>query len=148
MQDSNSDSAATPLEGRRGPDPSPLRLLLVEDNGINLKVAVRMLQRLGYHAETVCDGREAVNTAAATPFDIILMDVHMPVLDGLEATKEIRKLDLPWRQPKIVAMTAAAMADDERRCRDAGMDDYLTKPIKLRALQETLERVTRSLEQT
>jgi len=146
MQDSN--SAATPLEDRRIPDPSPLRLLLVDDNGVNLKVAVRMLKRLGYHAETASDGREAVNAVAASPYDIVLMDVHMPVLDGLEATAEIRKLDLAWQQPTIVAMTAAAMADDERRCRVAGMDDYIPKPIKLRTLQETLERVTLGLDRT
>ena len=128
------------MEGGRTA-PSLLRLLLVDDNGVNLKVAVRMLKRLGYHADTVRDGREAVNAVTASPYDIVLMDIHMPVLDGLEATAEIRRLALPWHQPKIVAMTAAAMSDDERRCRDAGMDDYIPKPIRLRKLKETLERV-------
>ncbi len=136
---SNTDPTATPSAARPSPEPSPHRLLLVEDNGVNRKVALRMLQRLGYQADTAEDGREAVDAITARPYDIVLMDVHMPVLDGLEATAEIRKLRLDWAQPTIVAMTAAAMTDDERRCREAGMDHYISKPIKLRALQDVLE---------
>ena len=137
---SNTNSTAPSQTARSPVEASPYRLLLVEDNGVNRKVALRMLRRLGYEADVAEDGREAVNAIVAKPYDIVLMDVHMPVLDGLEATVEIRKLRLNWAQPTIVAMTAAAMTDDERRCRDAGMDHYISKPIKLRSLKETLDR--------
>jgi CheY-like chemotaxis protein len=104
----------------------PARVLLVEDSPINQKVALRMLERLGYRADVA--------------YDIVLMDVQMPVLDGLEATRRIRQSPLSGPQPWIVAMTAEALAGDEARCRAAGMDDYVTKPVQLGALTAALRR--------
>jgi len=123
------------------PDMSTKRLLLVDDNPINRKVALRMLDRLGCSTPDIaCDGSEAVSAIAHVAYDIILMDVQMPVLDGLEATRAIRDLDLQWPQPTIIAMTAVAMTGDEARCRAAGMDDYITKPLRMKLLRDALAR--------
>ena len=118
----------------------PARVLLVEDSPINQKVALRMLERLGYRADVACDGGEAVEVVQKIAYDIVLMDVQMPVLDGLEATRRIRQSALSGPQPWIVAMTAEALAGDEARCRAAGMDDYVTKPVQLGALTAALRR--------
>lgn len=108
----------------------PLRILLAEDNVVNQKVARLMLKRLGYNADIVGNGLEAVKAVRLRPYDIILMDVQMPELDGLEATSQIRAMtDLP-NQPWIVALTANAMQGDRERCLEAGMDDYIAKPLK------------------
>ncbi len=115
------------------------RLLLVEDSPINQRVALRMLERMGLRADVAADGREAVEMVGRRDYDVVLMDVQMPVLDGLEATRAIRRLAL-GRQPWIVAMTAEALSGDEVRCRAAGMDDYVTKPVHARALAAALRR--------
>ena len=110
-------------------DRFPLRVLLAEDNPVNKKVALRLLERLGYQAESVSGGAEAVEVVGAQRFDLVFMDVQMPGMDGLEATRRIRA-DLPAdRQPVIVALTANAIAGDAEMCRAAGMDDYLSKPV-------------------
>jgi CheY-like chemotaxis protein len=110
-------------------DRLPLRVLLAEDNPVNKKVALRLLERLGYEAESVTGGAEAVEVVGARRFDLVFMDVQMPGMDGLEATRRIRA-DLPAdRQPVIVALTANAIAGDAEMCRAAGMDDYLSKPV-------------------
>lgn len=116
----------------------PARILLVEDNPINQKVALRMLDRLGYKADLASDGAEAVERVRRMPYDIIFMDIQMPVLDGLDATRQIRASALPGAQPWIIAMTAEALNDDEARCRAAGMNDYVTKPVQLQTLAKTL----------
>jgi CheY-like chemotaxis protein len=124
----------------------PLRILLVDDNAINLKVAVRMLQQLGYQPETAVNGREAVDALDRKPFDFIFMDVMMPELDGLEATRLIRKRQMGGDQLNyqsriiIVAMTAHAMQGDREKCIAAGMDDYLSKPVRPKDIREMLER--------
>lgn len=122
--------AAPPTDGPR------LRVLLAEDNAINLKVALAMLRRLGCQPRTATTGREALAACATEQFDLVLMDVQMPEMDGLEATRRIRRL--MDRQPVIVAMTANAMDGDRELCLEAGMDDYVTKPITLDTLRRAL----------
>ena len=117
-----------------------LRVLLAEDLHINQMVAKRMLARLGCRTDVVDDGDAAVQAACTGSYDVILMDVQMPVVDGLEATRRIRA-DTAIRQPWIVALTANAMADDRTRCLAAGMNDFLTKPITLAALADVLAGV-------
>lgn len=119
----------------------PLRILLAEDNLVNQKVAQRMLKRLGYEASVANNGMEAVQAIASDPYDIILMDVQMPEMDGLEATRHIRAEGAAISpQPYIIAMTAAAMQLDRDKCLDAGMDDFLSKPARLEDLLGALKR--------
>ncbi|MEO0802297.1 MAG: PAS domain S-box protein [Cyanobacteria bacterium J06642_2] len=118
----------------------PLTILLAEDNAINQKVALRLLDRLGYGADVVANGLEALAALQRRSYDLILMDVQMPQMDGLEATRQIvceRDMAL---QPRIVAMTANAMQGDRERCLAAGMDDYISKPVRLEELQAALAR--------
>ena len=122
----------------------PLTILLAEDNLVNQKVAARMLQRLGYDVEVAKDGIEAVDAVHQTPYDIVFMDVQMPELDGLEATRRIRLDTSLAHQPYIIAMTAAAMQMDRDKCLDAGMDDFVSKPVRLEDMQETLARYHRT----
>ncbi len=118
----------------------PLRILLAEDNTVNQRLAVRLLARMGYRADVAGNGLEVLEALQRQSYDLILMDVQMPEMDGLETTRAIRK-DLVARQrPHIVAMTANAMQGDREECLAAGMDDYLTKPIQVKALHEALER--------
>jgi CheY-like chemotaxis protein len=118
------------------------RLLLVEDNSINQRVALAILSRLGYRADTVANGREAVTALCRAPYDLVLMDCQMPEMDGYEATRAIRAEGSPVlnRTLPIIAMTANAMQGDRERCLESGMDDYLTKPINTKALAECLAR--------
>jgi CheY-like chemotaxis protein len=115
----------------------PLRILLAEDNPVNQKIALRLLDRMGYRAQVAADGNEAIAALEASPFDVILMDVQMPELDGLEATRRIRNR---WGTdgPRIIAMTANAMEGDREACLAAGMDDYIAKPIRPEALASAL----------
>ncbi len=122
-----------PREARR-------RVLIVEDNAVNRKVAASMLARLGYRADAVSNGRDALTALGQERYDLVLMDVHMPRMDGLETTREIRRR-WPSGSPRIVAMTASAGESDRRRCLAAGMDEYLSKPVRLSNLEATLERV-------
>jgi len=116
-----------------------LQILLVEDNKINQKVALKMLEKIGYNADCAENGKEAVDVLNEKFYDIVLMDCQMPVMDGFEATKAIRELELE-RQTKthIIAMTAFAMTGDREKCIDSGMDDYLSKPIDRNTLKEML----------
>jgi len=115
---------------------SPLKILLVEDGTMNQTVALGLLRRLGYRADVAWNGREAVEALERQPYDVVLMDVHMPELDGLDATRQIRDR---WKEgPHIIAMTANAMAEDREACLAAGMNDYLAKPIRLDTLAEAL----------
>ncbi len=116
------------------------RILLAEDNPVNEKVATHTLRRLGYEVHGVQNGREAVIAWQAGRFDLILMDCQMPVLDGYEATREIRSLEQGARRIPIVALTAHAMKDDDLKCKEAGMDEHLTKPLDRERLQGCLER--------
>jgi CheY-like chemotaxis protein len=116
------------------------RILLAEDNPVNEKVATHTLRRLGYEVHAVENGREAVIAWQTGRFDLILMDCQMPVLDGYEATREIRSLERGAQRIPIVALTAHAMKDDDLKCKEAGMDEHLTKPLDRERLQGCLER--------
>ncbi|HET8877084.1 MAG TPA: GAF domain-containing protein, partial [Casimicrobiaceae bacterium] len=119
----------------------PLRILLAEDNVVNQKLALRLLQQMGYRADLASNGVEAVESVARQTYDVVLMDVQMPEMDGLEASKAITARFRPSERPRIVAMTANAMQGDRELCLAAGMDDYMTKPIRVDALVEALARV-------
>jgi PAS domain S-box-containing protein len=117
-------------------------VLLAEDNDINQLVAVDTLAVLGYQADVAHNGLEAIQLAAAKPYQAILMDCQMPTMDGFEATRELRRRETPEQHTPIIAMTAGALTEDRQRCLDAGMDDYLAKPIDTDALRAALERWT------
>ena len=119
----------------------PLRILLAEDNAVNQKLALRLLQQMGYRADLAANGIEAVESVQRQAYDVVLMDVQMPELDGLDATRQICQLLPPARRPRIVAMTANAMQGDREMCMAAGMDDYLAKPIRVDRLVEALNGV-------
>ncbi|MRR50901.1 MAG: response regulator, partial [Rhodocyclaceae bacterium] len=119
-----------------------LRILLAEDNAINQKLALTLLTKWGHQVEIAATGREALDRCAARPFDLILMDMQMPEMSGLEATVEIRRREVTAATPRrtpIIALTANAMQGDRERCLDAGMDDYLSKPLKSAELQAKLD---------
>jgi CheY-like chemotaxis protein len=119
----------------------PLRILVAEDNAVNQKLALRILQQMGYRADLASNGIEAIESVERQTYDVVLMDVQMPEMDGLEAS---RRITAKWAQdarPRIVAMTANAMAGDREMCLAAGMDDYITKPIRVEQLVEALNRV-------
>jgi len=118
----------------------PLRILLAEDNLSNQKLALVMLERLGYHADVAVNGSEVLAAFERQPFDVILMDVQMPEMDGLDATREIRRRVAVEQQPYIVAMTADVIEDDRKEFIAAGMDDYVGKPILIKDLVAALKR--------
>jgi CheY-like chemotaxis protein len=120
----------------------PLRILLAEDNAVNQKLAMRLLQQMGYRADLASNGLEAVESVQRQPYDVVLMDVQMPELDGLDATRRICALMPAGERPRIIAMTANAMQGDREMCIDAGMDDYLTKPIRVERLVEALAQAS------
>jgi signal transduction histidine kinase/DNA-binding response OmpR family regulator/HPt (histidine-containing phosphotransfer) domain-containing protein/PAS domain-containing protein len=118
----------------------PLRILLAEDNATNQKLALRLLARMGYHADVAANGLEVMEALGRQPYDVVLMDVQMPEMDGLEATRTLRR-ELPkMRQPHVIAMTANAMQGDREMCLAAGMDDYVSKPIRIEELVEALSK--------
>jgi PAS domain S-box-containing protein len=114
---------------------TPLDVLVVEDNPVNQKVATRLLERLGYRADVAGNGLEALQILDLRRFDLVFMDMQMPEMDGLTATREIRRRYPARRQPRIVALTANAVPGDRQRCLEAGMDDYVPKPAKLEDLR-------------
>jgi CheY-like chemotaxis protein len=117
-----------------------MRLLLVEDHPVNRTLALALLTKLGLGADVAENGRQAVDLVMAHAYDVILMDVQMPVLDGIAAAREIRNLALPL-QPRIIALTANAYARDRELCLAAGMDDFLSKPFRLEELRDKLQHV-------
>ncbi|GIV59863.1 MAG: hypothetical protein KatS3mg043_0952 [Rhodothermaceae bacterium] len=117
-----------------------LRILLAEDNLVNQKVIQQFLKRMGYRADTVANGLEVLDAFKRSPYDVILMDVQMPEMDGLEATRRIRADYAPDRQPRIIAITANATRQDQQLCLEAGMDDYISKPVRVEALRDALAR--------
>jgi CheY-like chemotaxis protein len=121
-----------------------LRILLAEDNIVNQKVMYRMLKKLGYRAEVAANGLEVLEALKHSRYDVILMDVQMPMMDGLEATRFIRQA---WPDgPKIIAITAYALKGDKEKCLEAGMDGYISKPVKMVELRTVLEPYNRSSE--
>jgi CheY-like chemotaxis protein len=119
----------------------PLRILLAEDNVVNQKLALRILQQMGYRADLASNGIEAVESVERQTYDVVLMDVQMPEMDGLEAARRITTKWSANERPRIVAMTANAMQGDREMCLEAGMDDYLTKPIRVERLVAALNLV-------
>lgn len=118
----------------------PIRILLAEDNLVNQKVMLRMLKKIGHRADVAANGLEVLKAIEMVPYDVILMDVQMPEMDGIAATEEIRRR---WHDkgPKIIAITAYALAGDKEKCLEVGMNDYISKPVKIDELKATLERV-------
>lgn len=124
------------------PDGMPeLRVIVADDNPVNRKVALSFLKRLGYQADAAANGVELLERLKTDLYDVVFMDVQMPEMDGLEATRRIRGELPPARQPRIVAMTAAAFAEDRVRCLGAGMEDYVSKPMSMEELAGVLRRV-------
>ena len=121
----------------------PLRILLAEDNVVNQKLALRLLQQMGYRADLASNGIEAIESVQRQTYDVVLMDVQMPEMDGLEASRQINARWQPPERPRIIAMTANAMQGDREMCLAAGMDDYLTKPIRVERLVEALNQRAR-----
>jgi CheY-like chemotaxis protein/HPt (histidine-containing phosphotransfer) domain-containing protein len=127
------------------PSQSTIAILLVEDGAVNQTVALNMLTRLGHQADVAWNGLEALEALEQHPYEVVLMDVQMPELDGLGATRRIRER-WPDGGPHIIAMTANAMTEDREECLAAGMDDYLAKPIRLEMLAGALEDALRAVE--
>jgi len=127
-----------------GPDVGPpLSVLLAEDSLVNQKLAIGLLLKKGHDVVVANNGQEALELFRTHRFDLILMDVQMPDMDGFEATKAIRELERDGARTPIIAITAHAMKGDRERCLQAGMDGYLSKPIRARALYNTIHRFTR-----
>jgi signal transduction histidine kinase/DNA-binding response OmpR family regulator/HPt (histidine-containing phosphotransfer) domain-containing protein len=118
----------------------PLRILVAEDNVVNQQLALLVLQKLGYQAEVTANGLEALQALEREPYDVVLMDVQMPTMDGLEATRRIHQRWPEGRRPHIIAATASAMPEEREACLAAGMDDYLSKPIRVDELAAALRR--------
>ncbi|MEO8371263.1 MAG: response regulator, partial [Candidatus Solibacter sp.] len=127
--------SAAQFDGRQ------LRVLIAEDNVVNQKVAVRILEKLGIRADVAANGREAVEMVRLLPYDVVFMDCQMPEMNGYEATAEIRRTEPKSRRTPIVAMTAEVLGDCRERCTAAGMDAFVTKPIRVQALTEALQQV-------
>src|SRR5206468_1453924 len=126
----------------------PLRILLAEDNEVNQRLAGRVLEKHGHSVIIVGDGRDALKALDREKFDVVLMDVQMPNMSGLEATAAIRLVEkMIGTHVPIIAMTAHAMAGDRQRCLESGMDDYLAKPLDPKTLFEAIERATAHLPQ-
>jgi CheY-like chemotaxis protein len=123
-----------------GQAPAPLHILLAEDNEINQKMTKALLNRQGYQVDLVSNGFEAVKATRCTRYDLIFMDVQMPEMDGLEAAQQIRLLEGDQRHTPIIAMTAYAMPGDRQKCLDAGMDDYISKPLDPRKVFQVIEK--------
>jgi CheY-like chemotaxis protein/HPt (histidine-containing phosphotransfer) domain-containing protein len=117
----------------------PLRILLAEDNAVNQKVALHLLQKIGYRADVAANGLEVLAALRRQPYDVLLMDVQMPEMDGLEATRRIRQQWPAAQQPYIIAITANAMQGDRERCLEAGMDGYVSKPLQPKELFDAIE---------
>lgn len=118
----------------------PLRILVAEDNEVNRKVALAMLRRFGYQADIAVNGIAAVEAVRRHRYDLVLMDIQMPEMDGLDATRAISALDLAWPHPRMIGLSANAMAEDIEAAKRVGMDDYLAKPMSPPALRALIEK--------
>jgi CheY-like chemotaxis protein len=116
------------------------RMQVLDDNNTSRKLVVAMLQRMGHHTATAQHGEEALKLLACQPFDLVLMDVHMPTMDGLDATTRLRQMRSHQRNVPVVGITAGALAEDRKKCMAAGMNDYLPKPLEAQAFKQVLQR--------
>jgi signal transduction histidine kinase len=146
--------AAAPVEAkpdsRSALDPTlaerlPLRILLADDDAVNRKVGVSLLKKLGYQPDAVCNGAEALSALERKTYDIVFMDIQMPEMDGREAARRINQRYLPLDRPAIIAMTAEALEGDREKCLAAGMEDYVSKPVRVSEVRAALERCARKL---
>lgn len=133
------------MPGGQGLDPSfasrhPLRILLADDNPVNQKVGRSFLEKLGYRAEVVSNGLEVLHALELKPYDIVFLDVQMPEMDGYEAARQLHRRWAADQRPRLIAMTGNAMQGDKERCLEAGMDDYIAKPVRVEDLRGALER--------
>ncbi|QIR35536.1 response regulator [Tolypothrix sp. PCC 7910] len=133
-------TATVPERDKQTVQNLPLKILLVEDGLVNQKVALKLLERLGYRADVANHGREALEALQRQIYDVVFMDLQMPEMDGLETTRRIRKELPPAAQPRIIAMTAHARPEDRQECLSVGMDDYISKPISLEAIAAILKK--------
>ena len=122
-----------------------IKVLLAEDNVVNQRVALRLLERLGYRVDVAGNGIEVLQALERQSYDVVLMDVQMPEMDGLEASREICKTLAPKKKPWIIAMTANPMEGDREACLAAGMNDYLCKPAQMTTVRKVLERAALEL---
>jgi CheY-like chemotaxis protein len=139
------EAAGPALEPAGAPPPGvtatqALRILLADDNAVNQQVGLWMLQQFGLSADVASNGREVIEQLHRQPYDVVLMDVQMPDMDGWQATREIRRLWPEHERPRIVAMTASALQGDREKCLQAGMDDYVSKPIRVEDLRAVLQK--------
>lgn len=134
--------AAPTLQGGRS-DPGALRILIAEDNDVNVYFLSVLLDHLGYRADVATNGAEAIEALRRQPYDVILMDVQMPVMDGIEATVQIQREWKQDRRPRVIALTAGVTAEEVQNCRSAGMDDFLVKPLDVALLAAALARCKR-----
>jgi CheY-like chemotaxis protein len=142
------DEAKKPYREEKAPS-AQFRILLAEDNLVNQRFAVRTLERMGHQVVVVQTGQEALAALQAEKVDLVLMDVQMPEMDGLAATREIRRREQGTQEHlPVIAMTAHAMKGDRESCLDAGMDDYIAKPINREELQQSIERVMNARKET
>ena len=116
------------------------KILLVEDNLINQKIAIKVLEKMGLSIETASNGLEAIEKAQNVQYDLILMDLQMPIMDGLTATKKLRQSETTSKQPPIIAMTANVMESDKLKCHEAGMGGYIPKPFKIENIVKELDK--------
>jgi CheY-like chemotaxis protein len=133
-------AASSPgLQGSR----DGLRVLIAEDNPVNVRLLTLLLEDLGYTADVVGNGVESIAALRRRTYDVVLMDVQMPVMDGLEATRQIHREWEPSRRPRVIALTAGVMSEEVQTCRSAGMDDFLAKPLEVGRLAAALMRCKR-----
>ncbi|MCB0055962.1 MAG: response regulator, partial [Caldilineaceae bacterium] len=128
------------------PDVEPLAILLAEDNIVNQKVTIAILRRIGYRCDVAENGAAVLEMVRQRRYDLVLMDLHMPVMDGYEATRHLLSAEAATERPIVVALTAAAMAEDRDRCRAAGMDDFLAKPVGQKELLDVITRWRETIE--
>jgi CheY-like chemotaxis protein len=148
IRSSQSDAALRIAQGNGADEPSAdvpfslagKRILVAEDNVVNQKVAVRMLTKIGGQVDVAANGREAIEMIERLAYDLVFMDCQMPEMDGYEATSIIRRRQDEKRRTPIIAMTANALEGDRERCLDAGMDDYIAKPVRHDQLVGTVRR--------
>lgn len=125
----------------KNPSKSPMRILLAEDNHVNCKLASRMLVKLGYESDAVTNGKDAIAALRERPYEIVLMDLQMPEMDGLAATRWILANPTEFPSiPSIIALTANTLPEDRQRCQDSGMVDFIAKPVGMATLSDVLQR--------